>query len=300
MCLIASMMLDVDKTMAGEIVQIIDRDAFFQADHQIIFDVLVKLYEQNRPIDAVIVRDELGKRQLLDEVGGVAYIAAILNTVPSAAHGVHYAGIVREKALLRQLISASNEILRDAYAPHEQAEIVLDKAEKRIFEIAQKKVGSSTAAMEDVLHEVFAMIESRGQRGVETGFFELDDMLNGLQNGEMIIVAARPSMGKAQPLDAQVLTPDGFKPMGDLNVGDALASIDGAASKVVGIYPQGKRQVYRITLSDGRSTECCAEHLWRVHFRQWETPRVLSTARIMALLTRPALSESTLDRTVQW
>jgi replicative DNA helicase len=196
MCLLASMMLDVDKSMAGEIVQVVDRDSFFQADHQIIYDILVKLYEQNRPIDAMILREELGKRQLLNEVGGVAYIAAILNTVPSAAHGVHYAGIVREKALLRQLISASNEILRDAYAPHEQAEIVLDKAEKRIFEIAQKKVGNSTAAMEDVLHEVFAMIESRGQRGVETGFFELDDMLNGLQNGEMIIVAARPSMGK--------------------------------------------------------------------------------------------------------
>jgi len=85
--------------------------------------------------------------------------------------------------------------LRDAYAPHEQADLVLDKAEKRIFEIAQKKVGGSMVAMEDVLQEVFEMIENRGQRGVETGFFELDDMLNGLQPGEMIIVAARPSMG---------------------------------------------------------------------------------------------------------
>src|SRR5258708_3275913 len=81
MCLIASMMLDVDKMMIGEIVQIVDRDSFFQADHQIIYDILVKLYEQNRPIDAVILREELGKRQLLNEVGGVAYLAAILNTV---------------------------------------------------------------------------------------------------------------------------------------------------------------------------------------------------------------------------
>jgi replicative DNA helicase len=194
MCLLASMMLD--KEMVGQVVQIVDRDAFFQADNQIIFDVLVKLYEQNRPIDAVILREELIKRQLLDEVGGVQYLAAILNSVPSAAHGAHYAGIVREKALLRQLIAASNETLRDAYAPHEAAELVLDKAEKRVFEIAQKKVGKSMVAMEEVLHEVFEMIENRGQRGIETGFFELDDMLNGLQNGEMIIVAARPSMGK--------------------------------------------------------------------------------------------------------
>jgi replicative DNA helicase len=194
MCLLASMMLDKD--MIGEIVQIVERDAFFQADHQIIFDILVKLYEHNRPIDAVIVREELLKRQLLDEVGGVQYLAAILNAVPSSAHGKHYAGIVREKSLLRQLIAASNDILRAAYQPHEQADLVLDKAEKKIFDIAQKKISGQMTPMEDVLHEVFEMIENRGQRGLETGFFELDDMMNGLQNGEMVIVAARPSMGK--------------------------------------------------------------------------------------------------------
>ena len=194
MCLLASMMLD--KEMIGQIVQIVDREAFYQADHQIIFDVLVKLYEQNRPVDAIIVREELAKRQLLEEVGGVPYLAAILNAVPSAAHGAHYASIVREKGMLRQLIAASNEILRDAYAPHEQADLVLDKAEKKIFEIAQKKVSGAMVPMEDVLHEVFEMIENRGQRGVPTGFYEMDDMLNGLQPGEMIIVAARPSMGK--------------------------------------------------------------------------------------------------------
>src|SRR3954452_16379458 len=171
-CLIASMMLD--KEMIGNVVGIVDREAFYQADHQILWDILVKLYEQNRPVDAVILREELMKRQLLEEVGGTAYLGEILSSVPSAAHGAHYASIVREKALLRQLISASNDILRDAYAPHEQAELVLDKAEKRIFEIAQKKVGKQMVPMEDVLHEVLEMIESRGQRGVETGFFELD------------------------------------------------------------------------------------------------------------------------------
>jgi replicative DNA helicase len=194
MCLLASMMLD--KEMIGEVVQLVDRESFFQTDHQIIYDVLVRLYEHNRAIDAVIVREELLKRQLLEEIGGVQYLAAILNSVPSAAHGKHYAGIVREKALLRQLIAASDDILRSAYAPHEQADLVLDKAEKKIFDIAQQKVGGSMVAMEEVLHEVFEMIENRGQRGLETGFFELDDMMNGLQNGEMVIVAARPSMGK--------------------------------------------------------------------------------------------------------
>jgi replicative DNA helicase len=193
-CLLASMMLDKD--MIGQIVQIIDRDAFYQADHQIVFDCIVKLYEQNRAIDAIIVREELLKRQLLEEIGGSAYLGQLLNMVPSAAHGAHYAQAVREKALLRQLIAASNEILREAYAPHEDAEHVLDSAEKKIFDIAEKKVGNAVVPLEAVLHEVFESIENRGQRGVETGFFELDEMLNGLQAGEMIIVAARPSMGK--------------------------------------------------------------------------------------------------------
>jgi len=194
MCLLASMMLD--KEMIGNVVQIVDRDSFFQADHQIIFDVLVKLYEQNRSIDAVILREELIKRQLLEEVGGVQYLAEMLNRVPSAAHGAHYAGIVREKALLRQLIAASNDILRDAYAPHEEATLVLDKAEKRIFEIAQRKVGKAMVPMEEVLHEVYEMIGSGGRQGLLSNFIELDSMTNGLQDGELIIVAARPSMGK--------------------------------------------------------------------------------------------------------
>jgi replicative DNA helicase len=194
MCLLASMMLE--KEIIGQAVQIVTGESFFQADHQIIFEVLLKLYEQNRPIDAIIVCDELNKRKLLEEVGGRDYIGKILNTVPSAAHGEHYAKIVREKALLRQLISASNDILRDAYSPHEQAELVLDRAEKRVFDIASKKVSGNMAPLGEIAMQVYEMIESRNQRGLESGFFELDEMLNGLQNGEMIIVAARPSMGK--------------------------------------------------------------------------------------------------------
>src|SRR5271155_2217559 len=114
MCVLASMMLDKD--IIGQAIHIIHSESFHQPDHQIIFQALVKLYDANRPIDSVILVEELAKRHLLDEIGGTEYIAQILNTVPSAAHGMHYAGIVREKAMLRQLIEAGNEILRDAYA----------------------------------------------------------------------------------------------------------------------------------------------------------------------------------------
>ena len=193
-CVLASMMLD--KEVAGDIVQLVDRESFYLADHQIIFDVMRRLYDNNRPMDAVIVREELSKRHLLDEVGGTDYLMQVLGSVPSAAHGAHYAAIVREKGLLRQLISASDDILRDAYAPQDDAELVLDRAEKKIFDIAQKKVGGQMSALGDVAMEVYEMLEDKGRRGVETDFHDLDDMLNGLQSGELIIVAARPSMGK--------------------------------------------------------------------------------------------------------
>jgi replicative DNA helicase len=193
-CLLASMMLD--KEVIGQAIQLVERDAFFQTDHQIIFDILLKLYEQNKPIDSVIVREELLKRQLLEEIGGTDYLMQIMGMVPSAAHGEHYAGIVREKFLLRQLIAASNDCLREAYAPHEKADIIVDRAEHRIFDIAEKRIGGAIQPLETVLHEVYEMIEEKGRRGIETDFHEIDDMLNGLQNGELIIVAARPSMGK--------------------------------------------------------------------------------------------------------
>ena len=266
MCLLASMMLD--KEIVGQVVQIVDREAFYQADHQIVYDVLVKLYEQNRPIDAVILREELAKRQLLEEIGGVAYLAQILNTVPSAAHGAHYAGIVREKALLRQLIAASNDVLRDAYAPHEQADLVLDKAEKKIFEIAQKKVGGALVPMEDVLHEVFEMIENRGQRGVSTRFLELDDMLNGLQKGEMVIIAARPSMGKCVAADTEVLLADGrlatIEQVCSQRTGELLTLNEGEGrfhrNQPSDFIDDGIKPVFRVTTRLGRFVDCTLSH----------------------------------------
>lgn len=194
MCLLGSMMLDRD--IIGEIVSLVDRASFYRDDHQVIFDVLIDLYQNNRPIDAVVVREQLVKQGRLEDIGGTAYLGQLLSAVPSAAHASHYATIVREKALLRRLIEASNSSLREAYAPHESAEHILDRAEKRIFEIAQLKVSNQIHSLGEVAMEVYNMLEEKGRRGIETGFFEIDDMLNGMQDGELLIVAARPSMGK--------------------------------------------------------------------------------------------------------
>lgn len=195
MCLLASMMLD--KECIGDVMRLVNRESFFQADHQIIFDMLVKLHEQNRAIDAMIVREELAKRQLLEEVGGVPYLAQILNSAPSAAHAVHYAGIVREKSILRQLIAASNNILRAAYAPQESAEAVVEKAVAAINNIHDHGTAEEILKLEDVLLGVMDSIDAGEARRIATGLTELDECTGGLPLGGYTLIGGRPGMGKS-------------------------------------------------------------------------------------------------------
>jgi replicative DNA helicase len=193
MCMLASMMLD--SHVIDEVLLICDREMFYLADHATLWDTIVELHKSGTAVDAVLIREELLKRGSLEEIGGTDYLMQILNSVPSAAHGVHYAKIVRDKAMLRMLISASNENLREAYAPHEDVSLLIESAEKRIFDIAEKKAGQAVS-LGNIAMEVYDLIEGKAKRGIETQFYDLDEMLNGLQDGEMVIVAARPSMGK--------------------------------------------------------------------------------------------------------
>jgi len=168
-----------------------------------IFDALISLYEKSKgediAIDAVLLRDELEKRKQLEEVGGVAYIAKILDSVPSSANVMYYTDIIKDKQLLREMISAANEILDLGYKEEGEAREKLDKAEQRIFEVASRRIKGSAVPVKDLMTEVYERIEKRRGHhvtGLATGYYELDDMTCGLQNGEMIIIAGRPSMGK--------------------------------------------------------------------------------------------------------
>ncbi|NBC11717.1 MAG: replicative DNA helicase [Planctomycetes bacterium] len=279
-----------DWRVCGEVLQIVKSgDDFYLGKHAAIYQVLIELYDQHQSIDMVQLNQKLADKQMLDQVGGLDYLLELLESVPSAASAEHYARIVREKAVLRGLIDSAGRILYDAYHSDQPAQELLEIAEKQIFDIAQFGSTDHAAELKDLLQETFDRLEADDGRlitGIGTGFYELDEMTNGLQPGEMIIIAARPSMGKAQPLDARVLRDDGWTTMGELRVGDALASVDGQPSHVTGIFPQGRRQVYRVAFSDGRSAECCAEHLWRVSYREWDEPRVLQTSRLIEMLGR--------------
>jgi replicative DNA helicase len=168
-----------------------------------IFDALVTLYEKSRSedvaLDMVLLRDELEKRKQLEEVGGVEYLAKVINSVPSSANVMYYAEIVKGKQLLRKLVVTVSEILNDAYDEGGEPSEKLDQAEQKIFEVAAKRIRGLAVPVKDLIPQVLELIVSRDRSiitGLATGYYELDDLTCGLQDGEMIILAGRPSMGK--------------------------------------------------------------------------------------------------------
>ena len=266
---------------------------FYRHEHKLIYAAIGQLINANKPADVITVHEQLQNLGKAEEVGGLHYLNSLAQYVPSAGNIRRYGEIVRERAILRKLISASDEIATNAFNPQGKAvDKILDEAEQKIFNIGEEgsrmKQGfqSMDALVVELLDRVTEMADNPNDiTGVPTGFYDFDRMTSGMQAGDMIVLAARPSMGKAQPLDAKVRTRRGWKAMSELEVGDALASVDGRPSMVTGLFPQGVKQVYRVTFSDGRSTECCAEHLWKIAYREWEAPRVVDTRELMRLLS---------------
>jgi len=196
---LGSMIIDPERI--SEVVEQLKINAFYRIEHQMIFDALVTLYEKNKgeAIDAVLLRDELEKRKQLEEVGGVEYIAKILDSVPSSANVMYYAGIVKDKQLLREIIAAAGEILNDAFNGDGEPSEKLDEAERKIFAVTDKKVRGSADKLKSLVSQAYELIERRESShvtGLATGYFVLDQWTCGLQDGEMIILAGRPSMGK--------------------------------------------------------------------------------------------------------
>jgi replicative DNA helicase len=181
--------------------QVIDSNDFYRDAHRRIFDKMVALNERHDAIDFITLKEELAKSGQLDEVGGPAYVASLADGVPRATNVEYYAKIVKEKSTLRNLIYAANKILTNAYEADQESDIVLDEAESAIFAVADDRLKAGFVQMRDLVKESFPKIEQLFEQkrlitGVPTGFVDLDEMTRGLQGGDLIIVAARPSMGK--------------------------------------------------------------------------------------------------------
>src|SRR5689334_5670085 len=181
--------------------EVVDSADFFRDAHRRIFDKMVALAERGDAIDLVTLKEELGRSGDLDDIGGPAYIAALIDGVPRSTNVEHYAKIIKEKSTLRHLIFSANKIVSTAYEAEEDADVILDQAEHAIFAIADDKVRDGFVSMKQLAQSSLDTIEKLHARkelitGVPSGFTDLDEMMSGLQPSDLIIVAARPSMGK--------------------------------------------------------------------------------------------------------
>lgn len=191
----------LDKEALYEVLEILRDDDFYSEMHQEIYRVVLELFRKSEPVDILTVSEELKTRNTLEMVGGRAYVAQLSTLVPSTSNAAEYARIVAEKAVLRRLISASSEIMEQAYREKIEPETVLDHAEQAIFEIAQTRQKKDFEPLKEVLYSNLKKIDEvskldGGLTGVTTGFLDLDAKTSGLQKSDLIMLAARPSMGK--------------------------------------------------------------------------------------------------------
>jgi replicative DNA helicase len=198
-CLLGCLMLDKDAIT--KVVDSIKAEDFYKGSHQDIYQAMADLYERSNPIDILSVSARLKEKNKLEDVGGSAYLSSLINTVPTATHVSNYAKIVRQKKILRDLISASEEIGLSAFDEAEEVDVLLDKAEKTVFGISQRSLTQAFLPIREILSDTFERLDELSKfqgkmRGVPTGFTDLDKILGGLQKSDLVILAARPSMGK--------------------------------------------------------------------------------------------------------
>jgi replicative DNA helicase len=192
----------IDKDAILKIADFLKPEDFYRGIHQTIFQTCLELFQKGEPIDILTVSNRLEEKKLLEEVGGRAYLTELINSVSAPSNVLNYAKIIQKKRVLRDLISASQEIGQMAFNEMEEVEKILDRAEKRIFSIAQKSLTQKFVPVKETLEEAFERIDKLSKqgaslRGIPTGFRDLDNILAGLQKSDLIILAARPTMGKS-------------------------------------------------------------------------------------------------------
>jgi replicative DNA helicase len=191
----------LDKDAIVKVGDTLVADDFYENRHKHIYEAIVSLFEKNISIDILTIANRLSEQKLLEQCGGSSYLTELVNSVPSSGHAVFYANIVRKKGTLRRLISTAGEITNLAFQEEGEVEDIIDNAEQKLFGISQGHLKQNFVAINTVLHESFERIDElhrdKGKlRGVPTGFIDLDQKLGGLQKSDLVILAARPSMGK--------------------------------------------------------------------------------------------------------
>ncbi|AFR51199.1 MULTISPECIES: replicative DNA helicase [unclassified Gordonia (in: high G+C Gram-positive bacteria)] len=260
----------LSKDAVADVVEKIRTGDFYRPAHQAVFEAILTLYSKGEPADAVTVAAELERAGELKRIGGAPYLHTLISTVPTAANAGYYAEIVAEKALLRRLVEAGTRIVQYGYAGADGQDVaeVVDRAQAEVYEVTEKRTAEDYVALEDLLQPTMDEIDSIASRGgislgVPTGFADFDKLTNGLHPGQMIIVAARPGVGKALALDTPLPTPTGWTTMGKVGVGDHLLDAHGRPTRVVAATEvMTERPCYEIEFNDGATIVADEQHQW--------------------------------------
>ncbi|TWP53142.1 replicative DNA helicase [Lentzea tibetensis] len=283
----------LSKDAIADVIEALAPNDFYRPAHQAIYDCVLDLYGRGEPADPITVSAELERRGELLRVGGAPYLHTLIATVPTAANAGYYAEIVAEKAVLRRLVEAGTRIVQLGYNGAEGADVdeVVDRAQAAIYEVTDRRTTEDYVALEDLLQPTMDEIDAIASRGgsslgIPTGFADLDELTNGLHPGQMIIVAARPGVGKALALDTPLPTPTGWTTMGEVTVGSQLMGADGRPTTVVAateVMPG--RPCFSVEFSDGTVIVADAEH-------QWLTESCSETGGFWAIRTTAQLFET--------
>ena len=290
----------LSKDAIADTVELLRPDDFYRPAHQTVYECVLDLYGRGEPADPVTVSADLERRGELLRIGGAPYLHTLIASVPTAANAAYYAEIVADRAILRRLVEAGTRIVQLGYHGGEGADTddIVDRAQAAGVEVPDRRVTEDYVALEDILQPTMDEIDAIASRGgvssgVPTGFADLDEVTNGLHAGQMIIVAARPGIGKALALDTALPTPGGWTTMGEVAVGDELLDRSGRPTRVVAATEvMAGRPCYEIEFSDGTTVVADAEHQWltdtRASRRSARIPAATrTTAEIAATLRTP-------------
>jgi replicative DNA helicase len=266
----------LSKDAIADVVEALHGPDFYRPAHQVIFDCILDLYGRGEPADAITVAAELNRTDQLSKMGGAVYLHTLIASTPTAANAGYYAAIVAEQAVLRRLVEAGTRVVQLGYGAaggKGDVDDIVDRAQQEIYDVTEKRMSEDYSRLEDILQptmDELDAIASRGgvSRGVPTGIRDLDELTNGLQAGQMIVIAARPGVGKALALDTPIATPSGWTTMGDIVVGDRVIGSDGRPTTVVAATDvMTDRSCYEVHFSDGSMIVADAQHQWLTETR---------------------------------
>jgi len=265
-CVLGGMLLSKDAI--SDVIEVIHPQDHYRPAHQIIHEVILDLYARGEPADAVTAAAELTKRGDLGRAGGAPYLHTLIASVPTAANAGYYARIVRERAILRRLVEVGTRIVQLGYSGDGDADEIVDRAQAEVYGVTERRVSEDYLPLSEIMPGTLDEIEAIGSRGggmvgVPTGFSDLDSLTNGLHPGQMIVIAARPAVGKALALDTPLPTPAGWTTMGDVQAGDYLFGADGKPTRVLAVTGvMSGRSCLEVEFNDGTVIVADAEHGW--------------------------------------